>query len=299
MNKKILVLYYSQSGQLGEIVTSLSAPLKEAGHYVEIVQVKPAVAYPFPWSGKSFFEVMPDCVHENPVALQPIQWKEKKYDLVVLGYQAWFLSPSIPSNSILNDPEVQAAIKNTPVVTITGARNMWISALTRIRVKLKDTGAVHAGNIVLVDKHANLVSFVTILYWMFTGKRDRYLNIFPKPGVSEKDIENCKVYGGIIEKYLRKESFTGMQNELLQKKAVVVKYSLMFIESKAKRIFKLWANFISKRKNRTPWLVAFKYYLIIALFVAAPVILTVNGIFFKPFSGRRIKKQKEFFSGIN
>ena len=299
MSKKVLVIYYSQSGQLGDIVNSLCSPLIAAGNTVEAIRVLPLKPYPFPWTGKSFFAVMPDCVLGVPTELQPIQLKETNYDLIVLGYQAWFLSPSIPSNSILNHPSVKAILKNTPVVTVTGARNMWISAMERIRKMLKAMEASHVGNIVLVDKHPNLVSFVTILYWMFTGKRDRYLNIFPKPGVSDADIANCKAFGDILGKHLVKGNYDGMQEELVEQKAVVVKYNLMFIESKAKRIFGLWANFIVKRKKRTAWLVAFKYYLIIALFIAAPVILTIDAIFFKPFLSRRIKRQKQYFSGVN
>ena len=299
MSKKILVIYYSQSGQLGEIISSLTTPLVQAGNTVETIQVQPKEPYPFPWSGKSFFAVMPDCVHEVPTELIPFQLKETQYDLIVFGYQAWFLSPSIPSNSILSHPAIQQVIKNTPVVTITGARNMWISAMNAIRIKLKDLQAKHVGNIVLVDNHANLVSFVTILYWMFTAKRDRYLNMFPKPGVADADIENCKVFGAVIEKHLTSGTLDNLQAELVEKKAVVIKYNLMFIESKAKRIFRIWANLIVKRKNRTPWLVAFKYYLIIALFVAAPIILTVDAIFFKPFLSERIKKQKQHFLGVN
>jgi hypothetical protein len=299
MRKKVLVIYYSQSGQLSDIINSLTGPLKEAGNTVETVLVQPAKAYPFPWSGKSFFAVMPDCVLGVPTELQPIQLKETSYDLIVFGYQAWFLSPSIPSNSILNHPSVKSVFKNTPIVTITGARNMWISAMEKIRKMLKESGSRHAGNIVLVDKHPNFVSFFTILYWMFTGKRDRLLKIFPKPGVSDADIEYCQIFGRLVEKYLDKGNFTGMQDELIKQKAVTVKYNLMFIESKAKRIFGIWANFIVKRKNRTAWLVAFKYYLIIALFIAAPVILTIDFIFFKPFLSGRIKRQKQYYAGVN
>jgi hypothetical protein len=299
MSKKVLVIYYSQSGQLGDIVNSLITPLKAAGNTVEIVQVKPVKPYPFPWSGKSFFSVMPDCVLSVPTELESIQLKENSYDLVVLGYQAWFLSPGIPTNSILQHSAIKSVIKNTPVVTITGARNMWISAMEVIRKNFKQLEAKHVGNIVLVDKHANFVSFVTILYWMFTGKKDRYLNLFPKPGVADNDVANCATFGCIIQKYLNTGNFDGLQDELLQNKAVEVKYNLMFIESKAKRIFTIWANLIVKRENRTPWLVAFKYYLIIALFVAAPIILTVDAIFFKPFLSERIKKQKKYFSGVN
>jgi len=299
MSKKILVIYYSQTGQLGDIANSLTAPLEAAGNQVETVQVQPATPYPFPWKGKSFFAVMPDCVLGVPTELQPILLKETAYDLVIFGYQAWFLSPSIPSSSILNHPAIKAVIKDTPVVTFTGARNMWISANIRIRKSLQDLGAKHVGNIALVDKHANPVSFVTILYWMFSGKRDRYLNLFPRPGVSDEDIKGCTVFGNIIQRHLGNNNYEGMQDALLEKKAVVVKYNLMFIESKARRLFAIWANFIVKRKNRTGWLVAFKYYLIIALFIAAPIILTVDAILFKPFLSARVKRQKQYYSGVN
>jgi hypothetical protein len=299
MSKKVLAIYFSQSGQLGDIISNLAAPFIEAGHSVETIQVQPVNAYPFPWSGKSFFAVMPDCVLGVPTELQPFQLKEISYDLVVFGYQAWFLSPSIPANSILNHPAIKTVLKNTPVVTITGARNMWLSAMEKIRSFFDENKIRHAGNIALVDKHANLVSFFTIQYWMFTGKKDRWLKIFPKPGVSDADIENCKVFGKTVEAYLTNGNYAGMQDELVSQQAAMVKYSLMFIESKARRIFRLWANFIVKRKNRTAWLIAYKYYLIIALFIVAPVLLTINFIFFKPFLSRRIKRQKQYYAGVN
>ncbi|MBU9935665.1 MAG: hypothetical protein KTQ13_03360 [Ferruginibacter sp.] len=298
MAKKILVIYYSQSGQLKDITDSLTAPLLEAGNSVEKVRINVANDYPFPWTGKAFFAVMPDCVLEVPAALKDFELKENKYDLVILGYQAWFLSPSIPVNSILLHPKVKAVIKDTPVVAITGARNMWISAMERIKAILKSSGARLVGHIALVDKHHNFISFITIFYWMFKGKKGRWLNLFPKPGVADEDIAGTATYGATIQKYLARENWDGLQDELLHQKAVVVKYNLMFIESKAKRIFGIWANIIAKKKKKTAWLVAFKYYLLIALFIAAPVILTVDAIFFKPFLSGRIHKQKQKYSGI-
>ena len=299
MSKKILVLYYTQSGQLEDILNNFTAPLVEAGNTVEKVRVDVANDYPFPWNGKAFFAVMPDCVLSVPTELKPFQLKENKYDLVILGYQAWFLSPSIPVNSILNNPAVKAVLKDTPVITITGARNMWISAMQRIKKTLKDADAKLVGSIALFDKHHNLISFITIFYWMFKGKKGRWLGIFPTPGVSDPDIKKTSDYGKIVQKYLNGTGFDGLQDELIQQKAIEVKYNLMFIESKAGKIFAIWANIIAKKKKKTAWLVAFKYYLLFALFIAAPIILTVDFIFFKPFLSGRIKKQKQLYSGVN
>ncbi|HLK29187.1 MAG TPA: hypothetical protein VKT28_11470 [Puia sp.] len=298
MNKKILAIYYTQTGQLEEIIDNFSAPLTAAGNTVEKVRVYPKNTYPFPWTGKTFFEQMPDCVKGVPTELQPFSLKENKYDLIILGYQAWFLSPSIPSNSIMLHPTMQAVLKNTPVITITGARNMWISAMERVKTTLKTAGARLVGNIALVDKHHNFVSFITIFHWMFKGEKKPF-GIFPKPGVADEDIIGTKTYGTSVLSHLEKNDWDSLQDELIRQKAVVIKYPLMFIESKARKIFAVWAGIIVKKKNRTPWLVAFKYYLLIALFIAAPIILTVDAIFFKPFLSKKISRQKLHYSGVN
>src|SRR5476649_69777 len=133
MSKKVLAIYYSQSGQLGEIIDNLTGPLITAGVTIEKVQVKPVKDYAFPWTGDSFFSVMPNCQLDVPVELEPFQLRETHYDLVILGYQAWFLSPSIPFNSLMNQPALKAVLKDTPVITVTGARNMWLSAFVRVK----------------------------------------------------------------------------------------------------------------------------------------------------------------------
>jgi len=299
MGKKVLAVFYSQSGQLEQIIDQFTLPFTNTGAEVEKLRIYPEQAYPFPWTGKSFFSVMSDCVLQVPGKLQPFNFKESRYDLIILGYQAWFLSPSIPFNTLLFDPRFRGIARDTPVITITGARNMWISAMEKIKPVLKSMDARLVGNIALVDRHHNFISFITIFHWMFKARKDRYLNIFPVPGVSQADIDNTKNLGDRAIPYLEKANWQGFQEEMVKEGAVPVKYALMFIESKARKIFKVWAGIISKRKKRDAWLVAFKYYLLIALFIAAPIILTVDAIFFKPFLSGRIKRQKQYYSGVN
>ena len=293
MDKKILAIYYTQSGQMRDIIDSFAAPLVEAGAVVEKVQVKLVSDYPFPWTGARFYSVMPDCVQEVPAELQPFDLKEKRYDLVIFGYQPWFLWPSIPSNSILNNADIKGILKGTPVVTISEARNMWLNAYERVRQKLKDTGANLVGNIALVDKHPNAISFFTIFHWMLGGKKDRYLNIFPKPGVSDEDIANTNVYGQIVFKHLVRNDWRGLQDELLKQNAVRVKYPLMLLETTAVPTYTKWVGLIVSKHNRGPWLTAFKYYLYVALFLGAPILLTLDAIFIRPFSSKRINAKKQ------
>lgn len=297
--KKILLVYYSQTGQLKDIVHQFSAPFIEEGMEVEIKGIEPKEKYTFPWSGKRFFNVMPESVLGVPVPLKKIQFNHSSYDLIVLAYQPWFLSPSIPANSLLNNPDFIKILKGSNVITLIGSRNMWISAQERVKVMLKEAQANLVGNIVLKDRHDNLASAVSILHWMLNGKKEKYLGIFPLPGISDEDIKQATVYGKIINKRIKENNYLSLQDELVKNGAVEVKTNLMFIEPRAKKIFTIWAKAIVKKKNRALWLQFFKYYLIIALFAVSPVVIVIYKLFIQPFSGRDIKNKKEYYLGVN
>ncbi len=282
-----------------EIIDHFTSAFETPEFILEKVRIAPAAPYPFPWTTKTFFEVMPHSVDGIPTELKKPEFKEATYDLIIIGYQPWFLSPSIPVNSLLKHPAFKAIAANTPVVTISGCRNMWINAQEKIKIRLKDAQAKLVGNVALVDRHDNYTSLITILHWMLKGKKDKKWGVFPKPGVSDADINESAHFGEIVKEHLVKNELSSLQAKLADQKAVDVKYYLMFIERKAGRIFKIWSGIINKKQNKGPWLKAFKYYILIALFVAAPIILTIDAIFFRPFLGRRIKKQKEYYQGVD
>jgi hypothetical protein len=299
MGKKVLAIYYSQSGQLDEIMDNFTAPLVGEGVEVERVRIQPVTAYPFPWTTEQFYSVMPDCVLGVGVELQPFSLKQSSYDLIILGYQAWFLSPGIPVNSLLHHPAFLAVLQNTPVVTITGARNMWVNAFSGVKRMLLQAGARLVGNIALVDRHPNHISFFTIFHWLLGGKKDRLLGFFPYPGVSPADIDRTAVFGMTVLHSLRTEEWEGLQEALMQEKAVELKWSLLLLETKAVPTYFVWANFVIKRKKRNRWLTVFRYYLLFSLFVAAPILLFVDGVFIRPFSAKRIKAKKQHYLALN
>jgi hypothetical protein len=299
MGKKVLAVYYSQSGQLRDIVGQLCLPLEAAGHSVEKVQIRLLQDFPFPWTPKSFFNVMPDSVLGVTAGLAPFTLKESQYDLVILGYQAWFLSPSIPFNSLMHRPEIAAVLKDTPVITVTGARNMWVSAFGKVKTLVSNTGARHVGTIAMMDRHLNLVSIFTIFHWMMGGKKDRYLGFFPRPGVSDEDISSASALGLTVRQHLDSGQWDGLKEELLAQKGVNLKYHLLFMETKAAVMFRLWARWISTRKKRQVWLVAFKYYLLLALFIFAPIVYVIDLVLFKPFLSKHIRSKKESCLRLN
>jgi hypothetical protein len=298
MDKKVLAIYYSQTGQQASIMEKVLSPLRVPGVTVETVQFEMKERFGFPWSSASFFDAMPESVMMKPAAIETPNWREQQYDLIILGYQPWFLSPSIPANSIVQDPAFRKLLRDTPVITVIGARNMWLNAQEKMKGLLAAAGAKLVGNIAEVDHHSNPVSAITILYWMFSGRKDRMWGIFPEPGVSQQEIDKGALYGGLILDALRKNDFGSLQPALAAAGAVIPKPSLMFVEHRAGKLFPIWANLVVKKKNRKAWLVVFKYYLIFALFILAPILLTIYTLFFRPFLGASIARRKAYFAGV-
>jgi hypothetical protein len=134
---------------------------------------------------------------------------------------------------------------------------------------------------------------------MLHGKKDKYLNIFPPPGVQAVDIARSSDFGDTILRHLQTGNYDGLQDELVAQRAVVLNYNLMVIESTASKIFAVWAGIISKKKNKLPWIRAFKYYLLIAFFVGAPILITLDAILFRFTAPKRIKAKKQFYLSLN
>ncbi|RAR71519.1 NADPH-dependent FMN reductase family protein [Flavobacterium aciduliphilum] len=299
--KNVLVIYYSQSGQLKSIAEKIAYPLLNSDEInVVFYEIKLEESFPFPWDKESFFDVFPESFLQIPTTIKPVPEEiiNTKFDLILLHYQVWYLTPSIPINSFLKSDQAKQLLKNTAVVTINGSRNMWIMAQEKIKVLLKQNEALLKGNIALVDRAGNLISVVTIVEWMFSGIKKKYLGIFPLPGVSEKDINESKKFGDVIKIALLNDEFEDLQPKLIDVGAVKVSSYLASVDRTGNKIFAKWSNFIKTRKNsRKIWLKAFYVYLLLAIWLISPIVYILH-VFLYPLKINKIKKEIQYYQGI-
>lgn len=301
--KNILIVSYSQSGQLDEILTNFLKPF--VGFTIERISIEPEVAFPFPWSSEVFFDKMPETVLEEPIALKPISFKLEKYDAIIVGYQPWFLSPSQPITALFANTKFTALLKNTPVITVIGARNMWINSQESIVKWIKNAGGRLVANIPLIDRVQNHVSAFTILHWMLTGNKTKKWGFLPLPGVSQKDIVEVNQYSSLVSDAISQENYLDLQKNILGKGGINVDASIVLIEARAKKLFHVWANIIKKKgttpEKRATWVNNFKWYLVIALFVVSPFVILLYTLLVRPFtiSQLREKKRQILYMGIS
>ncbi len=303
--KNVLVIYYTQSGQLLEIAKNITRKLDDSREVnLAFYEIKLKNDFPFPWDRKYFYNIFPETFLQVPTELEDLDNPilKKKYDLIIFSYQVWYLTPAIPANSFLKTDIAKQLFQNTPVITVIGSRNMWIMAQEKVKKLLIKNEANLVGNIALVDRHINHISVITIIHWMFTGVKKRFLGIFPKPGVSEKDIDESTKFGPIILKNLIGGNYENLQKELLDKEAVKIKPFLIVMDKRANFLFGKWSNLIvtkgtANSKERRPWIKMFNIYLIFAIWIIAPIVFLLFLLTFIPRLGV-IKRDKRYYSSI-
>jgi len=302
MKKNILVLYYTQTGQLEDIVKNIARPFedKKDEYHVTYYNIKMKEDFPFPWPNDVFFNTFPESYLQIPSEILPPSDEvlNTKYDLIIFGYQVWYLTPSIPIISFLKSSYAEQILKDTPVVTISGTRNMWMFSQEKLKVYLKDLKAKLVGNIALVDRHDNYTSVLTVIRWMIGGQKEKS-GILPAAGVSDEEINGSVKYGKIIESHFKNNDFEGLQPDLVKNGAIEIRPFLVRVEKVGNKIFTIWSNLIIKKKEKRPMLIKFfKVYLMAAIWIISPIVLVLH-LLTTPIFWFKRQKEKKYLQGIN
>jgi hypothetical protein len=234
--RRALILWYSQTGQLRRALESFVAPLADSG--VELVweELRPERAFPFPWSLRAFLDVFPDAVTGRGAPLRPPAVDPaEEFDLVILGYQVWYLAPSIPVQAVF-DSELRRVLRGRRVVTLVACRNMWYSAAARMRRLVESAGGELVGHVAVTDDGPVWATFVTTPRWLLTGRNDRLWRIFPPAGIGSRTLAGVERLGRVLaERAERTRPFEGVRT-------FEVDETVLVADVLAARAFGPWAH---------------------------------------------------------
>jgi hypothetical protein len=170
-------------------------------------RIETAPSFAFPWNVWSFFDVMAETVAPS-VRIKSKHWTVKEpnvvvsraddddglvlvdepssssastdqrqpspgdFDLVVLGWQTWFLSPSLPVRLAVHHAGYQTLLQTAPVLLIGTHRNMWHRASRTLCQELTQNARAKlvGPGINFVQSSAFLVSVVKTLRWQLKGE---------------------------------------------------------------------------------------------------------------------------------
>ena len=301
--KRVLVVSYSQTGQLTSVVQSVSAPLVDHPEIdVTFEVLEPVTPYAFPWPFLEFFNTFPETVHARPRPLQPLKvGKNESFDLIILAYQVWFLSPSQPIEAFLQLPEARGWLHGKPVITLIACRNMWLMAQETMKRRLSALGAHLIDNVALTDRAGSAATFISTPLWMLTGRRGPFLaGIVPAAGISAEDVAEASRFGRAIAARLPDLDPTQPRPMLTGLGAVRINERLIGSETIGHRSFRLWGRLLLRLG--TPKSVARRLVLCVYVVFLAAMILTVApiGALLKravaPWTRERIARQRAYFA---
>ena len=296
--KRILVVHYSQSGQLRRIAESFCSPLTDhSGIELTWLPLQPEPAYPFPWSFFEFFDQFPECVHQRPPRLAPTPHAaDRKFDLVILAYTVWFLSPSPPITAFLTSDVGRTLLRDTSVVTVLACRNMWLSADQQVRELLASARARHLDHVVFTDPGPALATFITTPRWMFTGRQDAFWGM-PPAGVPETEIAAASRFGKALASALDASEEQGERPLLTGLRAVRVDERLIASERIGRRSFEIWGRLIMAAGRpgstaRKCVLVVYAGFLITMIVTVVPVTMLLRTLL-RPLTRAKMARIKE------
>ena len=279
---KVLIVYYSQTGQLSALAQYFAKPLP----------------YPFPWRFWRFFDTFPETAHLRPAPIEPPQIPHDDYDAVVIAYTVWFLAPSQPITAFLQRPETRRLLAGKPVITLIGCRNMWLAAQEKMKTLLAANGAQLVGNIVKTDACGTAASFVTTPAWLLTGNK-RYFRSLPAAGIAENELADGARFG---EK-LRDALLAGapLDETLFQNMgAARVDEKLIFSEKAASRSFYLWGRLLMAAGRVSPLLrrallAVYIVFLITLILTVIPISIVLKKLL-HPLLKRRLAQAKHHYA---
>ena len=274
MKLRILVLYYTQSGQMRHVLDNLLSQVHGVAE-IDFTAIEPVEPFPFPWTMNKFFDAMPETVLGPPAPVKPLpaSVRSAHYDLIILGYQPWFLHPSQPVAAFLQGDDVQMLDKR-PVVTVVASCNMWLNAQERVKESLAAAGARLVGNIALTDNHADPIPLLTMMRWMIKGQKQAS-TLLPAAGVPDEELAQVFRLGMHIEQHLADDNLIDLQRALLASDGV--KFSMWMLMQERIRL-KCLTRWASKIKNagapgsplRLKQVAAFRRYLLAAVVIVGP-----------------------------
>lgn len=294
--KNVLVVNYSQTGQLAQITAQLVEPLRAAGHRVHLETLVPETAYPWPWPIIDFVDAFPECVQLDAPPLKPLSIAaDTPFDLVILTYQVWYLSPALPMTAFLHSPAGRQLIHGKPIVTLVACRNMWLSAQQTMQRLIGEAGGQLRDHLAFTDQGHPLATFITTPRWVLTGRRDRFLGL-PAAGVAAEEIRQASRFGRALADALERDEEKSAAPMLAGLRAVTVNARLALSERAGQRAFRVWSKLIRAFGKRGQWrrrpiLLIFTLYLITLVLTVVPLSLLLQWLF-SPLLKPRLERLK-------
>lgn len=205
---KALIIYYSLTKQAERVANAIAGGLRKESCDVVLKEIELAEPYIFPFkSPLDFFKISLDMWRGEKIEIKPMNIDAEQFDLVVLGSQTWWLSPSLPISALLSKEESRTYFEGKNVAVFVVCRGAWQRNLSIVLEKLRRLGAHIVDTIALQHQGREPGRFLTLAAYHVFGKEftPSFLKKLLYPyGLGEGELAQAEQFGRKLGRLLER-----------------------------------------------------------------------------------------------
>jgi hypothetical protein len=203
---RVVIAYYSQAGQTRRaaelLARSFDASARATARSCNLADdAGISGLYPMPWSFFGFLRAQPGSFRPREKFASQASIDPGDFDVLVLVYPVWFLSPASPVGAWLEQLPA-GCLAGKRVITVCTSRNMWVEAQRIVRERIEQKGGIVVAHAALEDRAPEAKSLITTPYFFLTGNK-RFASpkrraAFPPFGIDETEYERLARFGHAV-----------------------------------------------------------------------------------------------------
>jgi menaquinone-dependent protoporphyrinogen IX oxidase len=202
---RILLLYYSYTGQAHKVLEAAGEVLRSRGCDVREAEIKfTDHRYAEKFSRFPMRRVWPDMLsvlgaqkrNETGEIQTPDTVRDGDYDLILIGSPTWWDNVSMPLRSFLKSDEARKVLSGKPFAVFVVCRTFWRENLQAVRELAEEQGGRYVDEIHFTYPGDNLRSMLALTSYLGSGKyRQRYLGLrIPSTNVQPEQLEQTRTF---------------------------------------------------------------------------------------------------------
>ena len=213
---RVLLLYYSYTGQSLKVLEAAGEVFRERGCVVEKAGIEfTDQRYAEKFSRFPMRRVWPDMLSvlgaqkrgETGEIRTPDTVRDGDYDLICIGSPTWWQTVSMPIRSFLKSDEAHNLLAGKPFAVFVVCRQYWQENSTAVRELAEQQGGKYVDELHFTYPGDPLRSMLSLTSYLGSGEyRDRYLGIrIPKTNVAPEQLAQAKIFAaGLADQLFEK-----------------------------------------------------------------------------------------------
>jgi menaquinone-dependent protoporphyrinogen IX oxidase len=206
---RVLLLYYSYTGQSFRVLEAAGEVFRERGYDVAEAEIEfTDQRYAERFSRFPMKRVWPDMLSVLPAQKRaatgeirtPDTVRNGDYDLICIGSPTWWQTVSMPMRSFLKSEEARKLLAGKPFAVFVVCRQFWEENLTAVRELAEQQGGRYVDEIHFTYPGDPVRSMLSLTSYLGTGEyRNRYLGVrIPTTNVQPAQLEETRTFAAAL-----------------------------------------------------------------------------------------------------